>query len=167
MMEGISILSKSIIKVCDGVYGFGTSKAKKIQQKKYTNLCPALRGRSLEDLERIEKKKKRVLYEQDIVYFLKVLRTKKNILCFFPYRFDFEGDFMEKEAIDKVMKALYSDLKESLLYRLKTTNGFDTYLTTLFTNRFLVFKYTSGGFELVDNIATNKIKTFENLMSIT
>ena len=167
IMEGNSILSSSITKFGDGVYGFGGFKAKKKKEMKCTNLCQAIRYLTLEELESIEQKKKRTFIERDIASFLDVLRTKKNILCFMPYVFDYKGKYVEVKAIEEVMKALYRDLKESMRYRYKNAKDFDTYVITIFADKFIVLKMDAYDYELVDLIATSRIKTFQYLMSIS
>ena len=80
LMEGKSILSYSITKYSDGFYGYGASKARNKKEMTCTNLCQAIRYLTLEELEGIERDKKRTFLEKDIASFLDVLRTKKNIL---------------------------------------------------------------------------------------
>lgn len=167
LMEGKSILSYSITKYSDGFYGYGASKARNKKEMTCTNLCQAIRYLTLEELEGIERNKKRTFLEKDIASFLDVLRTKKNILLFYPYEFFYEGEYVETEAIKKVMNALHVDLKESLLYRERNVYGFDTYMVTIFVDKFIIFKMDYNGYQLVDTIDTRRVKTFESLMQIS
>lgn len=167
IMEGKSILSDSITKYSDGIYGFGEPEARNKKEMKCTNICQSVRYLSLEELEKIENKKKRIFIEIDIANFLKVLRTQKNVLLFYPYEFSYAGEYIESEAIEELMKALYHDLKKSILYREGKVKGFDTYIATIFINKFIIFKIESCRYELVDIIATSKVPTFKNLISIS
>lgn len=167
MMEGKSILSSSITKYCDGAYGFGGSKARDKKEKMCTNICQALRYLSLEELGKIEEKTKRTTIEKDILCFLQKIKTCKNILYFYPYEFGMQEESLDSVAINEVMKALYNDLKVSLTYRQKYADGFDTYVTTIYKDKFVIFKMSSSNCEIVDIVDTNKIKIFENLRLIS
>lgn len=52
-------------------------------------------------------------------------------------------------------------------YRYKNAKDFDTYVITIFADKFIVLKMDAYDYELVDLIATSRIKTFQYLMSIS
>ena len=72
--------------------------------------------------------------------------------------FDYKGKYVEVKAIEEVMKALYRDLKESMRYRYKNAKDFDTYVITIFADKFIVLKMDAYDYELVDLIATSRIQ---------
>lgn len=88
-LQARRVLSDQVYKMGQGVMGFGSSKPpeEKIQA---TGLFAAFRGKSLTDLYRIRVKQTKVYgVENDILTTLKMLKTKKNLLLFFPYRLTF------------------------------------------------------------------------------
>lgn len=74
---------------------------------------------------------------------------------------------MDYHKIGREYILLYRDLKESMRYRYKNAKDFDTYVITIFADKFIVLKMDAYDYELVDLIATSRIKTFQYLMSIS
>ena len=57
------------------------------------------------------------------------------------------------------------DFRNLFLYREKTSPGFDTYLTAVFSDSFLVFNIIHGEFYLVESISVKNTPTYKQLLN--
>ncbi len=160
-MEATSILSNSIHKMADGVYSFG--KSKKSGEKNYTLLCQAMRYKEEADFETIDNKRPNSFVEKDMKMFLKVLRTKKNILLFLPVEFSYKKDRPERDGIIGIQNALWYDLKTCMNYRERNVGMFDTHLATIYSEKVIIFTKEKDEFRCVDSIEISKSKAFMKL----
>ena len=125
----------------------------------------ALRETSLEDLERIRSNTDLLPYEKDIQIFLKKLETKKNLLLFYPYEFSFTENQHPVNEIELLTKALQNDFVSAFRYRSKVLPEYETYLTTIYYNNFVLYKIIDNQLELMNIVSGNDCPTFTHLRS--
>lgn len=131
-----------------------------------TKLRVALRGLSVDDLVNIRRNKtNRTNTQNDIPQILEVVEVKKHILMLFPYVFSFGQELHSQDPIETIRAAMNEDFRNLFLYREKTSPGFDTYLATVFSDSFLVFKIIHGEFYLVESISTKHTPTYKQLLN--
>lgn len=130
-----------------------------------TNLRAVLRRLSVEDLMGMRHAKtNRDTFASDTLQVLKVFEVKKHVLALLPYIFslgqqDYTGDSAE------LIRAVINDSFASLfLYREKVSPGYDSYLTTVFSDSFLIFRFAHGEFSLVDSVSTDNAPTYNRLL---
>lgn len=131
-----------------------------------TRLYAAMRGLSVDDLVNIRSTKtNRTNTSNDIPQILEVVEVKKHILMLFPYIFSFGNEFHPEDPTEAIRIAMNEDFRNLLLYREKMSPGFDTYLTAVFSDSFLIFKIIRGEFSLVESISTENTPTYERLLN--
>ena len=95
---------------------------------------------------------------------MKMFETKKNLLLFFPYRFTFETQHLYDEAIKSITEALNHDFRTAFLFRDQYASEYDTFLTCIYGEAFLIYCVRDGKLQLCDSVATNNIKIFTRLL---
>lgn len=130
-----------------------------------TNLYVAIRGLSVNDLEIIRRTKtRRTHIDNDIPQILEVVEVKKHILMLFPYIFSFGHETHPVNPVETIKNAINNDFRNLFLYREKKSPGFDSYLTTVYSDSFLIFKIIRGKFSLIESISTEKTPTYKRLL---
>ena len=167
-MKASSNFSYQYTLLTDGVTAIGESKANALHREKemtVTRLHAAIRQTSLEDLERIRNNTDLLPYEKDVQVFLKKLETKKNLLLFYPYEFSFAEKLHPKNAIEILTNALQNDFVNAFRYRSMVLPDFETYLTTVYYNDFVLYKIIDNQLILMDVVPGNNCPTFTHLRS--
>ena len=167
-MKATSNFSSQYTLLPNGVTLTHESKASFLDREKemtVTRMHVALRQTSLEDLERIRSNTDLLPYEKDIQVFLKKLETKKNLLLFYPYEYSFTDNQHPKNEIEVLTKALQNDFVSAFRYRSKVLPDFETYLTTVYYNDFVLFKIVDNQLDLMDIVSGNDCPTFKHLRS--
>lgn len=132
---------------------------------KATRLHAAMRELSLDDLENIRRTKtNRTNIQNDIPQILEVVEVNKHILMLFPYIFSFGQELHSEDPAETIRAALNDDFRNLFLYREKMSPGFDTYLTTVFSNAFLIFRIIHGEFSLAESVPTANTPTYRQLL---
>lgn len=161
-LQAKSILSSQIYTE-NGVTYFCTSKVDGSVQS--TRIFAAFRSLSLNDLIELRSSNiKEYGIKNDVRTALKIFETKKNLLLFFPYRFTFEKQHLHDEAIKSITEALNHDFGTAFLFRNQYANGYDTFLTCIYEESFLIYCVCAGELQLCDSVATNEIMTFTRLL---
>ena len=122
--------SGSITKMGDGCIAFGIGRLPAGEKFTYIRTVAALRKYSLEDLERISADSEDSI-EKNVSVILKNVRTKKNLLLFYPYIMSFS---------------------ESHTFRERKAPKFETYICTIYEDRLLIFEDTGKQWVLQDNV---------------
>ena len=128
-------------------------------------LHAAMRGLSVDDLVNARCAKTNCTNVQnDIPQVLEVVEAKKHILMLFPYIFSFEQEVHPEGSVEAIRAAMNDDFGNLFLYRERICPGFDTYLTTVFSDSFLIFKIVHGEFSLVESVSTENTPTYKQLL---
>lgn len=131
-----------------------------------TIMHTALRGKTVADLEALSQKTEDITaIEKDIIGFLKVICTKKNILLLLPVEFYFEKEHPFEEGYEQIIESLWNDCHASMEYRKKYVNDRDTFLTFYYSDTFVIVEYTGESFKYVDSVHKSKMPTFCHLES--
>lgn len=162
------LMAASILKAqpkvfCDGVVAYTQCK-RSGGSVKATILHAALRNLSVKKLESIRHgKMSRSSIESDISQILEVVEVRKNILMLFPYVFSLQQDICLSDAVEIIGRAMSNDFRNLFLYREKANPEFDTYLTTVFSNFFLIYKIVHGEFVSIEPVPTTSMPTYMEL----
>ena len=160
-----SILKEQPMVLASGIVAYAECK-KSGGKVRATRLHAALRGLSIDDLVNIRHTKTNHTNTQnDIPQILEVVEVKKHILMLFPYVFSFGQELHSQDPIETIRTAMNDDFRNLFLYREKTSPGFDTYLTTVFSDSFLVFNIIHGEFYLVESISVKNTPTYKQLLN--
>ena len=144
-------------------YGSKASYLNREKEMTVTRLHAALRRTSLEDLERIRNDTGLLPFEKDIQVFLKKLETKKNLLLFYPYEFSFTDNQHPEDEIEVLTTALQNDFVNAFRYRSELLPDFETYLTTVYYNDFVLYRIVDNKLDLMDIVPGSDCPTFEHL----
>lgn len=127
---------------------------KKIANDSFQTFIEELSYSSTEQLQQSGQNKKSLVY--DVV---KNMKTKKNVLFFFPCNFDINDPSFF------IIKKIFSSL-----FYLRNGLDYDTYLTYLNgipNGEFIIIKYCAGQFITVDKIPVFLIQEFTDLYRLT
>lgn len=128
-----------------------------------TRMHAALRQSTLEDLERIRVGEGLLPFEKDVKVFLEKLETKKNLLLFYPYEYRFMGDHRPPDGISILTSALQTSFVSAFCYRSKRLPQFETYLTTMYYDEFVLFRIAEDRLSLMDVVPGWQCPTFDHL----
>ncbi len=161
-MEARSNLSVSITKVRSGLVLYGKSSGKRAQ--KSSSICKALRYKTLDDLENVAEGESELIVRKDILAYLDVLKTEKNLLFFLPGIFTDNDDRGVQTCISIVENALTHDLISSFQYRRKYAPGFDTFLATIVYSQIVFFEVDDNDIlKHVDEMEISESEVFMKL----
>lgn len=161
-LQAKSILSSQIYTE-NGVTYFCTSKVDGCVQA--TRIFAAFRNLSLDDLIELKNSDtKKYGIENDVRTALRKFETKKNLLLFFPYKFTFEKPHPYDEAVKSITEALNHDFRTAFLFRDQYASEYDTFLTCIYREAFLIYCVRDRELQLCDSVATNNIKIFTRLL---
>ena len=159
-LRASNLLFPQITKMADGEIAYSGSRCSG-QTFQANKLFAAFRRKSIDDMYQIRKQaKQKITVENVISSALQVLETKKNILLFFPYEFTFDVPHEYDDAIGSIREAIESDFHSAFLYRKKVAEGFDTFLTCIYDDSFLLFKVSSGGLDFCESIHSDLLPTY-------
>lgn len=128
-----------------------------------TRMHAALRQSTLDDLERIRTGESLQNYEKDIKVFLEKLETKKNLLLFYPYEYRFFENQRPDDGVERLTQALQNSFVSAFQYRSKRLPQFETYLTTVYYDDFVLLRITDDRLSLMDVVPGYECPTFEHL----
>lgn len=167
-MKASSNFSNQYTLIMHGVTIVQENKASALNREKEitaTVMHVALRQTSLDDLEKIRYSTGLSQVENDIKVFLKKLETKKNLLLFYPYEFSYQEKVHPESEIELLTSALQDDFVNAFRYRSKVLPNYDTFLTTVYYNNFILFRIIDNQLELMDVVSGNDCPTFKHLRS--
>lgn len=167
-MKASSNFSNQYTLIMHGVTIVQENKASALNREKEitaTVMHVALSQTSLDDLEKIRYNTGLSQIENDIQVFLKKLETKKNLLLFYPYEFSYQGNIHPEGEIELLTSALQDDFVNAFRYRSKVLPNYDTFLTTVYYNNFILFRIIDNQLELMDVVSGNDCPTFKHLRS--
>ena len=128
-LQARSILYPSKTEIVKGIIVTSEPKVKN-GSIKATRIHAALRGYDFEGLRelRITAIKKQGV-ENDLIELLETLETRKHLLLFFPYKFEFKTKHEFLIGITQIQNALNSDFRCAMQYRTHEVGAdFDTYV---------------------------------------
>ena len=167
-MKASSNFSNQYTLIMHGVTIVQENKASALNREKEitaTVMHVALRQTSLDDLEKIRYSTGLSQVENDIKVFLKKLETKKNLLLFYPYEFSYQENVHPESELKLLTSALQDDFVNAFRYRSMVLPNYDTFLTTVYYNNFLLFRIIDNQLELMDVVSGNDCPTFKHLRS--
>ena len=165
-LQARSILCPSKSAVMNGVIITSEPKAKG-ETIKATRIHAALRGYDFETLQKLRTAKiKKHGIENDIIEFLETLETRKHLLLFFPYEFEFQNKYKFLDGITQIQNALNSDFRCSMQYRVhEVGSNFDTYFAFIYDGSIVFMIEESFHLSHIDSIALTKSPTYMHLLS--
>ena len=131
--------SGSITKIGSGCIAFGIGRLPAGEKFTYIRTVATLRKYSLEDLERISVNSKDSI-EKNVSVILKNIRTKKNLLLFYPYIMSFSEPHTFREGCKSIEDAFNEDFNQIRIYRERKVPEYETYICTIYEDRLLIFE---------------------------
>ena len=128
-----------------------------------TRMHAALRQSTLDDLERIRNSESLQNHEKDIKIFLEKLETKKNLLLFYPYEYRFFENQRPDDGVERLTQALQTSFVSAFRYRSRHLPQFETYLTTVYYDDFVLLGISDDRLFLMDVVPGYECPTFEHL----
>ncbi len=128
----------------------------------YIRLMAALRNYSYDDFVRI-RINPRTDIDKELLFVIKSLCVKKNILLFYPYYLFFSEKKVFENGIRIIEEALNDDLHELLLLREKEVPDYDTFFCTIYENNMLFFEMEKNTLYFKDNVELKLSRLFMEL----
>lgn len=128
-----------------------------------TRMHAAIRKMSLSDLERIRSAETLQNYEKDVKVFLEKLETRKHLLLFYPYEYRFRGNLRPADGVSRLTDALQRSFVSAFCYRQKHLPQYETYLTTVYYDDFVLLRIEDNQLRLMDVVAGGDCPTFAHL----
>ena len=152
-LQARSILCSSKAEIAKGVIVTGAPKVKN-GSIKATRIHAALRGYNYEDLRKLrETSVKKQGIENDIIELLKTLETRKHLLLFFPYKFEFQNSYEFFDGITQIQNALNGDFRCAMQYRAhEVETGLDTYMAFIYDNRIVFMILEATQLSYIDSV---------------
>ena len=154
--------SGSIIKCGEGCIAFGIARLPAGEQFKYIRTVAALRKYSLKELKRISDDSKDCI-EKNVSGILKNLRTKKNLLLFYPYIMSFSEPHTFIDGCKCIEDAFNYDLNNIRIYRKSIASGFETYICTIYDNNLLIFQDIGKKWAMKDSVDMMSSEIYKDL----
>ena len=154
--------SGSITKIGDGCIAFGIGRLPAGEKFTYIRTVAALRSYSLEELEMISAGSKDNV-EKNVSMILKNVRTKKNLLLFYPYIMSFSEPHTFRDGCKSIENAFNEDLNQIRLYRELNAPGFETYICTIYENKLLIFENEGKQWALQDSVDMMTSEIYKDL----
>ena len=159
--KALRLTSNSIKKTTMGV-AYGNARTIGEEQT-MTVLHNLFRDKKLNDLLLIRNEEENIssedMHDYDILNTLKTMETQKNLLLFFPFRFYTD----EEIAFDKMLKIINKNL-QYWFGTLAEYREFEAYLLTEYDNHFLLYLFSSSGFELLEVFDDSRLPTYQKLL---
>ena len=164
-LQARSILYPSKTEIVKGVIATSEPKAKK-GSIKATRIHAALREYDFEGLQKLRAttiKKQGV--ENDIIELLETLETRKHLLLFFPYKFEFQNKYEFSAGIAQIQNALNSDFQCAMQYRThEVGTGFDTYIAFIYDDKIVFTIVDAAHLSYIDSVNLTKSPVYMRLL---
>lgn len=154
--------SGSITKIREGAIAFGIGRLPVGEKFTYVRTVSVLREYSLEGLESISDDSKNII-EKNISVILKNVRTKKNLLLFYPYIMSFSEPHTFTNGCKSIENAFNEDLSQIRLYRERHAPNFETYICTIYEEKLLIFEDDGKQWVLKDSVDIMSSETYKYL----
>lgn len=162
-MEAKNLYTDSISEYFPGCWYFGAPK--KIGTKKVYNIIKCFRKTTFNDIVKIESQTQSTNTEKVIKQSLKNLSTNKNVLFFIPYNYYLQNTKTNEDIAIFIVNCISEDLEGLLEYR-KSKVNFDTYISFISDDYFIIAKERNKKLFLYDMIHTKKSVLFDYLMNV-
>ena len=114
-----------------------------------------------------EKKEKEDVLEKDVSQIIKIFETKKNIMLFFPYNFNFDSNENFEQGRKLAIDGLNADFKYLFQYRMDRLPEYDTYVSFIYEKEnFVITKWTGDKLEFVEMIPVYRSLLYCELWNI-
>ena len=114
-----------------------------------------------------EKKEKEDVLEKDVSQIIKIFETKKNIMLFFPYNFNFDSNDNFEQGRKLAIDGLNADFKYLFQYRMDRLPEYDTYVSFIYEKEnFVITKWTGDKLEFVEMIPVYRSSLYCELWHI-
>ena len=161
-LQAMSLTSGAISKLSDGCIAFGVSKLPKGEQFTYVRTVAALQKYSLEDLKRISENPQDKI-EENVAIILKNLSVKKNLFFFYPFILSFSVPHQFADGCIKIEEAFNEDLGRIRAYRKLKASEHETFLSTIFDNKLLIFQDTENAWKYQDSVDMMSSEIYKEL----
>lgn len=158
-LQAKSIFSFQIVKMTDGAYAYCQPKSN--GNMKTTRFPQAIRGLTIDKiLEMCSRSSRKQGVENDVNEYMCTLDTNKNLLLFFPYRFDYEKKGELTDDVLSVIEQCNEDFCVTLEYRAQRYPALDTFFAFLYDYYFIFCKWTGERLAFLEAVPVEQSKTF-------
>ena len=164
-LRGLRLTSPSVSVPIKGVTAYGALRKPK-ETFRVGEIHKIFRCLSLDKMIDIRKRASQITPysdEDDILSVLKTIETKKNLLIFFPYSFSIDEEVGLPEIAEIISNSLHNDFHILSQYRKNTSPDLDTFLVTVYNDKFLLFSFEIASFSLLEMFDFKKSPTFVKL----
>ena len=103
--------------------------------------------------------------ENDIIELLETLETRKHLLLFFPYKFEFKNKYEFLTGITQIQNALNSDFRCAMQYRTHEVGAdFDTYIAFIYDDKIVFMIENDAHLSYIDSVNLTKSPVYMRLL---
>ena len=164
MLQASSILKPQIISKFNGGVVIHSSPKNRKGFINATRIHVVLRDYSFEQLCKLEKNEiKKQGIENDICEILNTLKTKKNLLLFYPYEFKVESVFDFEYVVKYILYSMQESFASAMQYRQYFAASFDTYMCFVYKNKMIFCEVKKSDFHYIESIDLKKSNIYKKL----
>ena len=162
----IQMKSERVLKTKSGtIYEFGGTAQFPPNSWEVRRSLREYEPKDLDALSQVPREAAASRKEGDIIAYLRVLSREKNLLLYDPVVFYLKGMHRAEEAVELITANLQEDFRDSLEFRRKKAEAYETYVSFFFERELMILQYTEKGFVLVDRIPAGASPTFVSIAS--
>lgn len=138
------------------------------KKEKYSNPYIVFRSLGQDEIMEIRKEEKKTgNKEKDTFQIIKKFETKKNLMMFFPYNFNFDSNDNFEQGRKLAIDGLNADFKYLFQYRMDRLPEYDTYVSFICEKEnFVITKWTGDKLEFVEMIPVYRSSLYCELWHI-
>lgn len=165
-LQARSILSPSKTAIEKGLILTSGPKVKN-GKIKATRIHAALRGYDHKGLQKLRTTTiKAQGIENDIIEFLETLETRKHLLLFFPYEFEFQSKYEFLAGITQIQNALDSDFRHAMQYRIyEVGNDYDTFFAFIYDGKIVFMIEEMAHLSYIDSVDLRQSPVYMRLLN--
>ena len=165
-LQARSILSPSKTAIEKGLILTSGPKVKN-GKIKATRIHAALRGYDHKGLQKLRTTTiKAQGIENDIIEFLETLETRKHLLLFFPYEFEFQSKYEFLAGIIQIQNALDSDFRHAMQYRIHEVGpDYDTFFAFIYDGKIVFMIEEMAHLFYIDSVDLRQSPVYMRLLN--
>ena len=134
---------------------------------KATRIHAALRGYDHKGLQKLRTTTiKAQGIENDIIEFLETLETRKHLLLFFPYEFEFQSKYEFLAGITQIQNALDSDFRHAMQYRIhEVGSDYDTFFAFIYDGKIVFMIEEMAHLSYIDSVDLRQSPVYMRLLN--
>lgn len=162
--QALSTLSAQIIEIAPGA--IAVCAPRKTESITALEICHLIRNLSDETLQRVHNSSPQNKEEKVIKHIIDLFLTEKNLMFFLPYDIYFQNHVTNIDSASFLSECISNDFSKIVHFRKKHISHFDTFISFISREYFIITKEVNGVLTFYDMVNTNVSKLFVFLKNV-